>query len=443
MSGTLAERLRAGQPVLWTNPDYAPASDPQALADTVRAVAMDRRLGPLRAALWPALGTGGAIRSELIDVTGMRGALGLDPVSIGTLLVKGDHALPVAGSVKARGGIFEVLNTAVEQARAEGLLAPDAPPVQLAGERARAFFAGRSIVVGSTGNLGLSVGIAARALGYAATVHMSHDAKPWKVARLRDLGVTVVQHRTDYTSAVAEARAIAAGDPLAHFVDDEDSLQLFLGYAAAAQELKDQLDGAGHRIGPERPLILYLPCGIGGAPGGITHGARGLFGANVHAFFVEPVQAPSALVQMRAGLGRMTSVHDLGLTNRTEADGMAVATMSRLVAERMQARLAGVLTVTDDDLFRWLALAAAQGLRLEPSAASGFGGPAMLTGTAAGQDFLARHIGADPSCAVHVVWTTGGAFVPDDQFHAFVARGQAVAAPARAGSTAIESEGRS
>ncbi|ANT63514.1 D-serine ammonia-lyase (plasmid) [Salipiger sp. CCB-MM3] len=424
---TLLQRLRAAEPVLWTNPGYAPQTDPQAMADVMGAKAAWARFAPLMAELWPELAPSGVIRSTLTDIADLRPALGYDAPEYGTLLVKGDHALPVAGSVKARGGVFEVLSIAVSQARGAELLYDGEDIEKLAGDDARAFFGERRIAVGSTGNLGLSVGIAARALGYKATVHMSHDAKEWKVARLQSLGVEVVQHETDYSQAVAAAREIAARDPLTHFVDDEDSLLLFKGYSAAAAELKEQLAEQGISIGPDRPLILYLPCGIGGAPGGIAHGARGVFGPDVHPFFVEPVQAPSALVQMREGLGRETSVYELGLSNRTEADGMAVATMSQLVAERMQRRLAGVFTVGDDDLFRWLALAETKGLRLEPSAASGFGGPQMLMNTHEGRAFRAMHMPTvDPARAVHVIWTTGGAFVPEEQYQGFVAKGRAL-----------------
>ena len=425
MSGDmLDQRLRAGQPVLWTNPDYSPARDPEARRDLEAAQREWRVLAPLLAALWPELGPDGAIRSRLIDVTDRAETFGLQPDAAPTLLVKGDHALPVAGSIKARGGLFEVLSVAVAQARAAGLLREGESTAALARPEARAFFAERRIAVGSTGNLGLSVGLAARALGYAATVHMSHDAKAWKVARLRELGVEVVRHPTDYSSAVAAARALAADEPRVHFVDDEASALLFRGYSAAARELEEQLGVLGIAIGPGRPLILYLPCGIGGAPGGIAYGARGCFGPDVHPFFVEPVQAPSALVQMRHGPGRETSVHEIGLTNRTEADGMAVATMSSLVADRMRRRLAGVATVEDDALFRWLAAAHDAGLRLEPSAASGFGGPALLA-SARGRAFLARH-GVDPGRAVHVVWATGGASVPEAEYRRFLARGRAL-----------------
>ncbi|QDL94967.1 D-serine ammonia-lyase (plasmid) [Paroceanicella profunda] len=421
-------RVRAGQPTLWTNPDYAPEPDPEAAAGLATAVADWQAIAPLLAALFPELGPAGTITSDLIDIGALRAPLGYDTPAVGPLLLKADHALPVAGSVKARGGVFEVVMTAIAQARAAGLLRPGESPAALLSPQARAFFAARSVAVGSTGNLGLSVGIAARALGYRAVVHMSADAKAWKVERLRALGVEVVRHAADYTSAVAAARAASEADPLSAFVDDEDSELLFRGYSAAARELAGQLDALGLTIGPERPLLLYLPCGIGGAPGGVAWGARGMFGPDVHPFFVEPVQSPSALVQMARGVEVPSSVYDLGLSNRTEADGMAVATMSALVARRMTRRLAGVFTVGDDDLLRSLALAHdTAGLRLEPSAAAGFAGPHFTALSPQGAGFRARHLPPERAAqAVHVVWATGGSFVPDARFRGFLDAGRAL-----------------
>ena len=408
----LRDTVRAGQSALWVNPAYVPAADPVARADLDQASDDWAMLAPLLARLFPELDvTDGRIASDLIAAP--VGAFG---DSAGTLLIKGDHALPVAGSIKARGGLFEVFICALTQARAAGVLGPDDLVTALADMRD--FFASRTIAVGSTGNLGLSVGIAARALGYACVVHMSNDAKPWKVDRLRNLGVEVVLHTADYSTAVAAARDATADDPDSYFVDDESSELLFRGYSAAAAELAAQLDAMGITIGPDRPLCLYLPCGIGGAPGGIAYGARAMFGPHAHSFFVEPQQSASALCQMAFDA---PSVHDLGLSNRTEADGMAVATLSPLVHARMQDRLAGVCTVGDADMLRWVAAGYAHGLQFEPSATAGFAGPQHLMNSAAGKAFRAHHMAQVPDENItHVVWATGGLFVPDAAHRAFL-----------------------
>jgi D-serine dehydratase len=269
---------------------------------------------------------------------------------------------------------------------------------------------------------------------------MSADAKQWKKDRLRKRGVEVVEHAGDYEEAVAAGRTVAEADPACHFVDDEQSLSLLLGYAAGTPHLARQLADAGRAVDAEHPLFVYLPCGVGGAPGGIAFGLAQIYGPHVHCFFAEPTRSPCFLVQMLAGtpaflhLGAHPSVYDVGLDNRTEADGLAVPRASDLAARMMRPLLAGVYTVEDETLFAHLHLAAQTAdIRIEPSAAAGFSGPGMLTGTDAGRAYLAAHgLTAHMHNATHIAWTTGGLFVPDEEYARFLARGALASAAASA-----------
>ncbi|EHK62930.1 D-serine ammonia-lyase [Achromobacter arsenitoxydans] len=434
------ESLRQARPVLWTRPECrntGAAPGAHFLMDQVLS-AQERfaRFAPLLAELFPELAaTGGVIESPLLRAEGMQAAIGLAPQA-GRLWIKADHALPVAGSIKARGGIHEVLEFAESLALAEGLLQPGDDYRKLAGPKARACFDRYQVAVGSTGNLGLSIGVIASALGFRSAVHMSADAKAWKKARLRARGVQVVEHAGDYEKAVAAGRAQVEADPCGYFVDDERSASLFLGYAAAALHLRVQLAQAGVRVDAEHPLFVYLPCGVGGAPGGIAFGLTQLYGPHVHCFFAEPVQSPCFLARMMAGCGQLPgapmppSVYDLGLTNVTEADGLAVPCASELAYAAVGGHLRGVYTVADDTLYADLArLKDSEGLRIEPSAAAGFSGPRQLCGSDAGRAWLqARGLQAHLPRATHLAWTTGGLFVPDEEYDRFLSRGRSLAA---------------
>lgn len=426
------ESLRHARPAFWGGRGVGCVSS-QRLEPALVQQAVDRfqRFAPLLQKLFPELQTSaGRIESELLAVPHMQQALDL-PQSAGQMWVKADHSLPVAGSVKARGGVHEVLEYAEQVAQQHGLL-DGGDYAQLVSEAARAVFAQYQVAVGSTGNLGLSIGVMASALGFKATVHMSADAKEWKKQRLRARGVDVVEHEGDYAQAVAAGRALAEQDPRCHFVDDEHSLSLLLGYAASAPYLVAQLAQHQRVVDEAHPLFVYIPCGVGGAPGGVALGLQQAFGAHVHCFFAEPVQSPCFMVEMLAGtaalpgMAQHPSVYELGLNNQTEADGLAVPTASELAADVVRGFLGGVFTVEDATLFRHLALLQqTEGLQIEPSAAAGFSGPRTLLESAAGQDYLQRqnllpHMGN----ATHIVWTTGGLFVPDEEYARFLARGR-------------------
>ena len=426
----LLHTLRTKKGILWVNTEYRPDSQGNEFANERPQNAQARLLRhrAVLARVFPELrASDGVVDSPLMAIPTLQRALGSDATA-GQWFLKGDHALPVAGSVKARGGFHEVLSLA-ERLLARYAARPDGSVPALDSAEARTLFSRYTVAVGSTGNLGLGIGTISAALGFRAVVHMSADAKQWKKDRLRRHGTEVIEHAGDYARAVEAGRQAAEADQNGYFVDDEHSVALFLGYAAAAFELQAQLARAGRPVDAGHPLFVYLPCGVGGAPGGIAYGLKQCFGPHVHCFFAEPVASPCMLVQLASGSDTPLSVYDVGLDNRTEADGLAVGLASPLVAPMMRSLLAGLFTVEDDDLFRWIhALAQTEQVLIEPSAAAGFAGPGELQSSAAGRDFLAAHgLTQRLGQATHVVWSTGGSLVPREEHARFQARGQALA----------------
>lgn len=344
----------------------------------------------------------------------------------GKMLLKEDNLLPIAGSIKARGGFYEVLKHSEELAVNNGLLTIHEDFSVFNTSKFRKFFSQYSISVGSTGNLGLSIGMMSAKLGYQVIVHMSSNAKQWKKDLLRSQGVQVIEYDSDYSRAVKEGRKAAQEDPNCHFVDDENSQDLFLGYAVAAKRLKRQLDEMKIEVNPEHPLFVYLPCGVGGGPGGITFGLKQVFGDSVHCFFAEPTHSPCMLLGLLTGLHNQVSVRDFGIDNRTEADGLAVGRPSPFVSKIMENRVSGVYTVQDDELYILLsALGEFEHVLLEPSSLAGMPGPARLLQTKPGRDYLSIHrLTEKMSEATHIVWATGGSLVPEDIMEEYNQKGQ-------------------
>ncbi|MGG7598231.1 D-serine ammonia-lyase [Pseudomonas sp. WC1] len=426
---SILEQLRSRQPMLWVNPTLgrAGSSDMQEDQQIEDARLRLARCAPLLAKLFPELEPcNGVVESELQPAGPLQQAVFADDTAAGHWFIKRDDQLPVAGSIKARGGFHEVLAFAEKVALENGLLRDSDDRSAMASQKARELFSRYAVAVGSTGNLGLSIGVMAAALGFDTVVHMSADAKQWKKDRLRNRGVRVVEHAGDYAQAVAAGRAQSDQSPLSHFVDDERSPLLFYGYAAAAEHLAKQLAEHGRRVEAQSPLFVYLPCGVGGAPGGIAYGLKLIFGDHVHCFFAEPVASPCVLVQMAAGCEEPVSVYDIGLDNQTEADGLAVGLASEFVCPLMVDRLSGVYTVADDQLYlNMLSLRDAMGVEIEPSSAAAIDGPGWLVKSVEGQAYV-EALSLNLQNATHVIWATGGSLVPRQELNRFIEYAQSI-----------------
>ncbi len=365
--------------------------------------------------------TNGIIESPLRKINNLKESLDkqFDVKINGNLYLKCDNELPIAGSIKARGGFYEVLYYAVSLAKKAGLINEKTEDYGvLSTSTCKELFKNYHIGVGSTGNLGLSIGIMSAKLGFQVSVYMSRDAKQWKKDLLREKGATVLEFDGDFSQAVAIGRQQMLEKPNGYFVDDESSKHLFLGYSTAAFRLKKQLEEKNIIVNQEHPLFVYLPCGVGGAPGGITFGLKQVFGDHVHCFYTEPVKSPSHLLGLLTGKKDCISVQDFGIDNITDADGLAVGRPSKFASHFSEKMVSGIYTLEDRTLYELLTLLAdTEEMHVEPSATGGLVGAYQVEKS----KYMEK---MNVKMATHIAWSTGGGLVPKEEMKGFYERGR-------------------
>lgn len=412
------EKLKNREEVVWFNPDKKEVTvrekiEGYGFAYVKAAQNRFMRFLPYLAKVFPETAAKkGVIESVIYELPEMKEYLNEHGANLtGRLLLKDDAHLPIAGSVKARGGIHEVLKIAEVLAQKNMHLMPTDNYLAMDEKEYRDLFSQYTIQVGSTGNLGISIGRTASRMGFKVIVHMSSDAKEWKKKLLREEGVTVKEYDGDYSEAVKSGREESAKDEKSFFIDDENSEDLFFGYSSAAMRLSVQLVKANIPVDKKHPLFVYIPCGVGGAPGGITFGLHQMFGSNVHCFFGEPVDAPCVTLGIASGKQNEISVQDIGLSGKTVADGLAVGRPSGFVCKMMKPLLAGSYTVSDDKLLGYQkTLWDIDKIFLEPSACAGFKGVSdICRENSPWAEYIEKHqLSEYMDQATHVVWATGG-----------------------------------
>lgn len=415
------------KPVTWLNPYKKSMADiasfPFDLMDMEAAEALWKRFAPFFEKAFPeTASTNGKIESPLKEISKMKASLNRDKALIqGRLLLKCDSHLAVAGSIKARGGFYEILHYAECLALHAKYISEKDNYSIFTGDRLKSFFSQYTIGVGSTGNLGLSIGIISAELGFKVKVYVSSDAKKWKKDLLRSKGVEVIECPGDFSIAIEKGRKETKTDKMSYFVDDENSNHLYLGYSVGALRLQKQLEEQDIRVDSEHPLFVYSPCGVGGSPGGLAAGLKQIYGDAVHCFFVEPTHSPSVLLGLVTQKMGDICVQDIGIDNKTEADGLAVGRPSKFATAVSGQLISGIYTLEDEQLYQLLArLKDTENIFLEPSATAGLVGPQRILDT----DYAEKnHI--DMTKVTHVAWATGGDLVPEADRIAFYKKGKA------------------
>ncbi len=196
----------------------------------------------------------------------------------------------------------------------------------------------RGALAYSSGNHAQAVALSARLLGMPALIVMPGDAPPLKIRATREYGAEVVlydrytEDREAIARRIAEERGMTVVPPFNH-------AHVMAGQGTAALELIEQvreMDGGG--------LDLLLACvGGGGLISGCAAIARDLL-PHCRVIGVEPETGND--VQQSLQRGEIVSID----VPRTIADGAQTQRTGDLTFPVMQALVADIVTVRDEDL---------------------------------------------------------------------------------------------
>jgi threonine dehydratase len=214
----------------------------------------------------------------------------------------------------------------------------------------------RGLVTYSSGNHAQAVALAARRLGVPALITMPLDAPAIKLEAVRALGARVILAGTTSLERRARAIELAEADGAA-IIEPFDHPHTIAGQGTATLELQAQV----RELGGEPLEALVVPCGGGGLLAGACLAAD----AAIAIHGVEPVGCDSLGRSLAAG-----AVVEVA-PGPTLADGLKPSRIGELNFEVIKDRIAGALTVTDDELGRALvALLLAAKILVEPSGAA-------------------------------------------------------------------------
>lgn len=236
----------------------------------------------------------------------------LDQIAGGKVLIK-PECLQVAGSFKIRGAYNRLSQLTPEQAQ-------------------------NGVVAWSSGNHAQGVAAAGSMLGIKTTIVMPNDAPKAKLENTRRLGGKVVgydRYNGD-REAIAKQIAIQAGAALVPSYDHE---HIIAGQGTVGLELADDAISLG--LPPDQVLI---PCGGGGLSSGCSIAIQSrLPDAQVYA--VEPADFDDTARSFEAG-ERLP----VDATARSICDALQTSMPGAVTFAINKKRLAGVLTVTDEEV---------------------------------------------------------------------------------------------
>jgi threonine dehydratase len=262
----------------------------------------------------------------------------------------------------------------------------------------------RGVVVHSSGNHAQAIARAARLLGMRAVVVMPDNAPDIKVAGVRADGGEIVFVGPHNVERVAKAHEIAHEQGLI-VVSSANHADVVAGQGTCGLEIAEQLAERG----VEGDVVVLVPVGLGGLSAGVSTVLASIDSDSrtFHVHGVEPELAADTRDSVAAGERVEWAPEDTG---RTIADGLRAEAPAPIPFELLKKHLAGVITVTEDEIVDAMSVAAHEAkLVVEPSGA---------TSLAA----LLHHRGELPSGTVVAVVTGGN--VDPERYLEFLSGGQ-------------------
>ena len=193
----------------------------------------------------------------------------------------------------------------------------------------------RGVFAASTGNHGGSLAWAGHRFGVPITIFVPRNANPIKLASMRALGATVVEHGADYDDARTECERRAAESGM-RYVHSGDEPYLIAGVATASLEVIDAW--------PEVDTFI-VPVGGGSGVSGASIVAKSE-GRDIQVIGVQAEGAPAAYLSWRER--RMVTRDAV----QTFAEGLQTRTAFALPQQVMRERLDDFVLVSDDEIRR-------------------------------------------------------------------------------------------
>jgi threonine dehydratase len=214
----------------------------------------------------------------------------------------------------------------------------------------------RGVVAFSSGNHAQAVALAARELGIPATIVMPHDAPALKVTATRGYGAEVILYDRARENREEIARQIV-GERGATLVPPFDDDAVIAGQGTLAYELIEEV--------PDLDVIV-TPCGGGGLLSGVALAARDVLPA-VRLYGVEPEAGDDMKRSLEAGKPVEVPLP------ATIADSLQTVRPAERTFAVVKALTEGIVTVTDEELRRAMALLALRmKLIVEPGGSAAF-----------------------------------------------------------------------